>query len=173
VIVAASDVDSPNILRRHRAQAALALLMACMLSACSPVEGTRVGPAEPTGSATEAIKELGAIEAIQTFGQFGLPVWPEILGIESDSGADTRYRLAMRLDDGQLQEFLSQFLLGPQPSDIPRSMSVIAGPALDSAPDPLYLQNGISSTDGAFVREIIIDKRAPDETYVHIAVYTI
>ena len=79
----------------------------------------------------------------------------------------------MRLDDGQLEEFLSQFLLGPQPSDIPRSMPVIAGPALDSAPDPLYLQNGIDSTAGAFVREIIIDKRAPDETYVHISVYTV
>ena len=52
-------------------------------------------------------------------------------------------------------------------------MSVIAGPALESAPDPQYLQNGIDSTNGAFVREIIIDKRAPDETYVHISVYTL
>lgn len=174
VLVAASDAGRPHILRRHSAQPALAaLLMACALSACSPVEGARVEPAEPAGSAIEAIKELGAIEAIQALGQFGLPVWPEILGVESDSGADTRYRMAMRLDDGQLEEFLSQFPLGPQPSDIPRSMSVIAGPALDFAPDPLYLQNGIDSTAGAFVREIIIDQRAPDETYVHIAVYTI
>ena len=164
VVVAASDVDRANILRRHSAQAALALLMACVLTACSPVEGTRADPAEPT---------VSVLEAIQTSGEFGLPVWPEILGVESDSGADIRYRMAMRLDDGQLEEFLSQFLLGPQPSDMPKSMSLIAGPALESAPDPQYLQNGIDSTNGAFVREIIIDKRAPDETYVHISVYTL
>jgi hypothetical protein len=132
-----------------------------------------VEPAESAGSAIEEIQALGAIEAIQTFGQFGLPLWPEILDIESDSGADTRYRMAMRLDDGQLEEFLSQFPLGPQPSEIPRSTPVLAGPALDSAPDPLYLQNGIDSTYGAFVREIIVDKRALNETYVHISVYTV
>lgn len=49
---------------------------------------------------------------------------------------------------------------------------MIAGPALDSAPNPLYLQNAIGSPEGSFVREVIIDHRAPNETYVHISVYT-
>ncbi|WP_084051822.1 hypothetical protein, partial [Mycobacterium avium] len=102
--------------------------------------------------------DISPIEAIQTLGQMGLPVWPEILDAESDAGADTRYRLTMRLDDGQLEEFLSQFPIAPQPSEIPRTMSVTAGPALQSAPDPLFLQNGIGSQDGAYVREIIVDK---------------
>ncbi|ETZ57981.1 hypothetical protein LIX17_23900 [Mycobacterium avium subsp. hominissuis] len=140
-----------------------ALLTACALAACSPVNEPRTEPAQP---------DISPIEAIQTLGQMGLPVWPEILDAESDAGADTRYRLTMRLDDGQLEEFLSQFPIAPQPSEIPRTMSVIAGPALQSAPDPLFLQNGIGSQDGAYVREIIVDKRAPDETYVHIAVYS-
>lgn len=173
LVIVAASVDRSQTRRRGAPAAVAALLMACVLSACSPVEDARVERAESTGSAIEEIQALGAIEAIQTFGQFGLPVWPEILDFESNSGADIRYRMAMRLDDGQLVEFLSQFPLGPQPSDIPRSMPVLAGPALDSAPDPLYLENGIDSTDGAFVREIIIDKRAPNEAYVHISVYTI
>ncbi len=164
LVIVAASVDRSQTRRRGAPAAVAALLMACVLSACSPVEDARVERAESTGS---------AIEAIQTFGQFGLPLWPEILDFESDSGADIRYRMAMRLDDGQLEEFLSQFALGPQPSDIPRSMPVLAGPSLDSAPDPLYLENGIDSTDGAFVREIIIDQRAPNEAYVHISVYTI
>lgn len=173
LVIVTASVDRPQTTRRDAPASLAALLIACMLTACSPAEGTRVEPAESTRSAIEAIQALGAVEAIQTFGQFGLPVWPEILGVDSDSGADIRYRMAMRVDDEQLEEFLSQFPLGPQPSDIPRSMPVIAGPALDSAPDPLYLQNTTDSTAGVFVREIIVDKRAPNETYVHISVYTL
>lgn len=141
-----------------------ALLTACALTACSPVNERQTESADP---------DISPIEAIQTVGQIGLPALPEILDADTDSGADTRYRLAMRLDDGQLEEFLSQFPITPQPSDITRTMSVIAGPALESAPEPLWLQNGIDSQDGGYVREIIVDKRAPDETYVHIAVYTV
>lgn len=141
----------------------VALLATCALAACSPVN-ERIEPTQP---------EVSPIEAIQTLGQTQLPLWPEILAAESDSGADTRYRLTMLLDDGQLDEFLSQVLLGPQPSDVPRTMSVIAGPALESAPDPLLLQTWIDSPDGGYVREIVVDKRAPDEVYVHIAVYTV
>jgi hypothetical protein len=113
-----------------------ALPFACVLAARSPVEGTRAGPAEP---------EISPVTAIQTLGQIGLSLWPEILAFESDSGADTRCQMAMRLDDAQLDEFSSQFLILPQPSVIPRSMSVIAGPALDSAPNPLYVQDAIGS----------------------------
>lgn len=140
-----------------------ALLAVCALAACSPVSERW---------AESAQSKITPIEAVQTLGQIRLPLWPEILDAESDAGADTRYRVAMRLDDGQLEEFLSQFLLGPQPSDIPRSMSVIAGPALESAPELLFMQTGIDSPGGGYLREIIVDKRAPGEAYVHIAVYT-
>lgn len=172
LVIVTASVDRSQSRRRGALASLAALLMACVLSACSPVEDAPVERAESAGSAIEEIQALGAIEAIQTFGQFGLPVWPEILDFESDSGADIRYRMAMRLDDGQVEEFRSQFPLGPQPSETPRSMPVLAGPALGSAPDPLYLENAIDSTYAAFVREIIIDKRAPNETYVHISVYT-
>ncbi|MBX9922189.1 MAG: hypothetical protein K2Y33_20545, partial [Mycolicibacterium frederiksbergense] len=64
-----------------------ALLTACALAACSPVNELRTEPAQ---------SDVSPIEAIQTLGQMGLPVWPEILDAESDSGADTRYRLTMR-----------------------------------------------------------------------------
>lgn len=156
---------APRKLSARGVQAcAAAVLVAFAITACTPVADTESAPEQPA---------VSVIEEIQDLGQVGLPTWPEILAAESDNGADTRYRMVMRLDANQLEEFLSQFPVGPAASDVPRSISVIAGPALDSAPNPLYLQNAISSTDGAFVREIIVDQRAPDEVYVHIAVFSV
>lgn len=142
---------------------ALAAVVVGATVACTPVEQTRVEPVVPS---------ISSIEAVRTLGQIALPIHPEIVGVSHDSGADERYQLVMRLDAAQREEFLSQFAVGPVPSAIPRSMSVIAGPALDSAPNPLYLQNTVASTDGRYVREIVIDERGPDAVYVHIAVYT-
>lgn len=156
-------VDLMWIRRRGMPTLFAVAFMSSVLSACAPVVDTAAAPAQ---------SDISPIEAIKSMGQVGLPAWPEILGAESDSGADTRYRMVMRLDGGQLEEFLSQFLVAPQPSEVPRSMSVIAGPALGSAPDLRFLQTGLSSSDGAYIREIIVDTRAPDETYVHISVYT-
>lgn len=141
----------------------VALVVMCAMSGCSA----------PDGRTSESGEPMSPIEAVQSLGQLGLPALPEFVGFDSDSGADTRYQIVMRLDDDQLDEFLSQFPIAPEPSDIPKSMSVIAGPALDAAPNPLYLQNAISSPEGSYVREVIVDQRAPNETYVHIAVYTI
>lgn len=151
---------------RHRGvrAAVAALLMSGALAACTPVTDTRAEPYEPA---------VSPIEAVQTLGQIALPTWPEIIGLSSDSGADTRYRIAMRLDGGQAQEFLSQFPVGPAPSQIPRSMSVTGGPTLDSAPDPLYLQDVVPSAEGTFMREIVVDERGPDEIYVHVSVFTV
>ena len=151
--------------RHYGVQVAVAAaLTAFAITACTPVADTETVPAEPA---------VSVIEAIQDLGQVGLPMWPEILDAESDSGADTRYRLVMRLDAEQLEEFLSQFPVGPAPSSIPRSMAVIAGPALDSAPNPLYLQTAIGSSDGTYIREIVVDERAPDAVYVHVSVFTV
>lgn len=154
------------VVRRVLSLVATAPLVLGSAMACSAVDDANRVPAS---TATP----VSPIEAVQTFGQVSLPAVPEIIGIDTDSGADTRYRLAMRLDEAQYDDFLSQFPVPPAPSDIPRSTPVIAGPAMDSARSPLYLQSAVESPEGPFVREIIVDERAPDEIYVHIAVYTL
>lgn len=107
------------------------------------------------------------------FGDVTLPPGIEVLGTDTDSGRDTRYRLALRMSDGQLDEFLRQFPEAPRPSDIPKSTLVIAGPELSSAPDPRYAQDRVDTAEhGTVTREVIVDERAPDEVYVHLSLYT-
>jgi hypothetical protein len=153
-----NDLKTTVLMRRL----VVALLVVCSMAGCSASDAWTPRYGEP----------LSPIEAVQSLGQIGLPALPEFVAVYGDSGADTRYQIVMRLDDDQRDEFLSQFPIAPAPSEIPKSMPVIAGPALDSAPNPLYLQNAIGSPEGLFVREVIVDQRAPNETYVHISVYT-
>lgn len=118
----------------------------------------------------------GAQVSPDTAAQFGdVVVRPgvEVLAVDSDSGIDTRYRLALRTTDAHLPALVSQFTARPQPSQIPRSTPVIAGPELSTAPNPLYAQDRVTTKAGRTVyREIIVDERSPDEVYVHLAMYT-
>ncbi|GAS94015.1 uncharacterized protein RMCC_0981 [Mycolicibacterium canariasense] len=112
-------------------------------------------------------------ETAAKFGQVTLPPGVEVLGVDTDSGRDTRYRLALRMTGAQLIEFLAQFPWAPRKSDIPKSMQVVAGPPLNSAPAPLYGQDQITTTDhGTVTREVIVDERSPDEVYVHLSLFT-
>lgn len=112
-------------------------------------------------------------ETAAGFGDVTLPPGVEVLGTDADSGRDTRYRLALRMTDAQLDAFLGQFSETPRPSDIPESTPVIAGPELSSAPDPRYAQDRVdTAAHGMVTREIIVDERAPDEVYVHLSLYT-
>jgi hypothetical protein len=135
-----------------------------VLSACSTHE-----PVRDEGGQNMPV----SAETAAKFGEVTLPQGVQVLGTDTDSGRDTRYRLALRMTDAQLDEFLTQFPWTPEKSDIPKSTSVIAGPELGSAPDPRYGQDQIVTTDhGAVTRELIVDQRAPDEVYVHLSLYT-
>lgn len=108
------------------------------------------------------------------FGDVALPPGVQVLGTDTDSGRDTRYRLALRMTDAQLGDLLAQFSAAPRPSEIPKSTPVIAGPELSTAPDPRYAQDQVdTAAHGTVTREIIVDERAPDEVYVHLSLYTI
>lgn len=140
------------------------LMMLGALSACATHDAIRDGGDQ---------KMPVPAETAAKFGEVTLPQGVQVLGTDTDSGRDTRYRLALRMTDAQLREFLTQFPETPEKSEIPKSTPVIAGPALSSAPDPLYAQDQIVTTDhGTVTREIIVDQRAPDEVYVHLSLYT-
>ena len=142
----------------------MVLLMSCAASACATHDAARDGGAQKTAVSAETAAK---------FGEVTLPQGIQVLGTEADSGRGTRYRLALRMNDAQLEEFLSQVPETPQPSDVPKSTQVIAGPALSSAPAPLYAQDQIITQDhGTVTRELIIDRRAPAEVYVHLSLYT-
>jgi hypothetical protein len=135
-----------------------------MLCACSTPDAPR-----DRGDQKMPVSAQTAAE----FGDVTLPPGVEVLGTDTDSGRDTRYRLALRMTDAHLDEFLGQFSETPRPSDIPKSTPVIAGPDLSSAPDPRYAQDRIDTAEhGTVTREIIVDERAPDEVYVHLSLYT-
>ncbi|KAA0120442.1 hypothetical protein CIW51_02855 [Mycolicibacterium sp. P9-22] len=140
---------------------AVVLLVLC---ACSTPDAPRDGGDQkmPVSAQTAA-----------DFGDVTLPPGVQVLGTDTDSGRDTRYRLALRMTDAQLGEFLAQFSAAPRPSDIPRSTPVIAGPELSTSSDPRYAQDQVdTAAHGAVTREIIVDERAPNEVYVHLSLYT-
>ncbi|MGX9671438.1 hypothetical protein [Mycobacterium sp. HM-7] len=136
------------------------ILILCTLSACS----------------TEVTREQKApvsAEAAAAFGDVTLPQGAQVLATVTDSGRDTRYRVALRLTDGQLRDFLGQFPTEPRPSDIPKTMTGLAGPSLSGAPRPLFLQEKVTTKDHKLVnREVVVDERGPDEVYVHLSLFT-
>lgn len=144
-----------------RRAAVLCLLAAILLftTGCGPGEnrpGTQVSP-----------------DTAAQFGDVVIPPGVEVLSVDSDSGIDTRYRLALRTTAAHLPALVSQFTAQPQPSQIPRTTPVIAGPELSTAPNPLYAQDRVTTKAGRTVyREIVVDERSPDEVYVHLAMYT-
>lgn len=144
-----------------RRAAALCLLAAILLflTGCGTGEnrpGTQVSP-----------------DTAAQFGDVVVPPGVEVLAVDSDSGIDTRYRLALRTTDAHLPALVSQFMAQPQPSQIPRTTPVIAGPELSTAPNPLYAQDRVTTKAGRTVyREIVVDERSPDEVYVHLTMYT-
>src|SRR5687768_11151881 len=107
---------------------AVALLVLC---ACSTPDAPRDG-----GDQTMPVSAQTAAD----FGDVALPPGVRVLGTDTDSGRDTRYRLALRMTDSQLGDLLAQFSAAPRPSEIPKSTPVIAGPELSTAPDPRYAQ---------------------------------
>lgn len=139
--------------------------LALLFTACSTPDATSPGDRSSGGQVSAA--------TASEFGDVTLPGGAEVLGADSDSGIDTRYRLALRMNTAQLRELLSQFKEQPQASEIPRATPVIAGPPLSDAPNPLYAQDRITTKAGRTVyRDIIVDERSPDEVYVHLAMFT-
>lgn len=53
-------------------------------------------------------------ETAAKFGEVTLPQGVQVLGTDTDSGRDTRYRLALQMTDTQLREFLPQFPRHPR-----------------------------------------------------------
>ncbi len=137
------------------------LAMVLLFSACSTSPGGR-SPSGPVSAETAA-----------GFGDVVIPPGVEVLGTDSDSGIDTRYRLALRMNAAQLREFLSQFEQQPRSSEIARTTAVLVGPQLSGAPDPRYAQDRVTTKAGPTVyRDVIVDERSPDEVYVHLSIFT-
>ena len=135
-----------------------AVLIVCAFSACST---------EKRGG------QKVSAETAAAFGDVTLPQGAQVLATDTDSGRDTSYRLALRMTGSQLREFLAQFPAQPRPSEIPKTIGVLAGPSLATAPDPLLLQDKVTTKDHKLVnREIVVDQRASDEVYVHLSLYT-
>ncbi|MHA7662973.1 hypothetical protein [Mycolicibacterium sp. HS_4_1] len=144
---------------RYLSALAAAFLMLWVLSACS----TEVKSGSQKVSAETAAE----------FGDVTLPKGVEVLATDTDSGRDTRYRLAMRMTDSQLRDFLAQFPAAPRRSEIPKTITVLAGPSLVDAPEPLFLQDKIATKAHRLVnREVVVDQRGPGEVYVHVSLYT-
>jgi len=140
-------------------RALTALLMLCALSACSTENREQKVPVPA--------------ETAAAFGDVTLPKGAAVLATVTDSGRDTRYRVALRMTDSQLRDFLGQFPAAPRPSDVPKTMTGLAGPSLASAPTPLFLQDKVTTKDHGLVnREVVVDQRGPDEVYVHLSLYT-
>lgn len=133
-----------------------------LFTACSTPEATTPRDGGQVSAATAA-----------EFGDVALPAGADVLGVDSDSGIDTRYRLALRMNAVQLRELLSQFEEQPRVSEIPRTTPVIAGPPLSDAPHPRYAQDRVTTKAGRTVyRDVIVDERSADEVYVHLAMFT-
>lgn len=144
---------------RYLSALAAAVLMVWVSSACST-------------EAKRGSQKVSA-EAAAEFGDVTLPKGVEVLATDTDSGRDTRYRLALRMTDRQLRDFLVQFPEAPRPSDIPKTIRVLAGPSLVDAPKPLFLQDKITTkADRVVNREVAVDERGPGEVYVHVSLYT-
>lgn len=152
--------------KKFAALASWLLAAALLFTACSTTSGDATAGDGGNGMPSSA-------EAAAEFGDVVLPPGVEVLGVDVDSGRDTRHRLALRTNAAQLPELLSQFTRQPQVSEIPRTTEVIAGPELSGAPNPLYAQDRITTKGGRTVnREVIVDERSPDEVYVHLSLYT-
>ena len=135
-----------------------AVLIMCAFSACST---------EKRGG------QKVSAETAAAFGDVTLPQGAQVLATATDSGRDTRYRLSLRLTDSQLRDFLAQFPAQPGPSEVPKTITVLAGPSPATAPTPLFLQDKVTTKDDKVVnREIVVDERGPDEVYVHLSLYT-
>ncbi|BCJ79631.1 MULTISPECIES: hypothetical protein [unclassified Mycolicibacterium] len=142
---------------RHLGMLAAVLVM-CAFSACS---------VEKTG------EQKVSAETAAAFGDVTLPQGAQVLATATDAGRDTRYRLSLRLTDSQLREFLGQFPAQPRPSEIPKTITVLAGPSPVTASKPLFLQDKVTTKDHKLVnREVVVDERGPDEVYVHLSLYT-
>ncbi|WP_418002749.1 hypothetical protein ACNO8X_22255 [Mycobacterium sp. PDNC021] len=140
-------------------RALTAVLMLCALSACSTENREQKVPVPA--------------EMAAAFGDVTLPQGAAVLATVTDSDRDTRYRVALRMTDSQLHDFLGQFPAAPRPSQIPKTMTALAGPSLASAPTPLFLQDKVTTKDHGLVnREVVVDQRGPDEVYVHLSLYT-
>lgn len=144
---------------RYLSALAAAVVMLGVLSACS-------------AEAKRGSQKVSA-ETAAEFGDVTLPKGVEVLATDTDSGRDTRYRLALRISDSQLRDFLAQFPAAPGPSEIPKAIPVLAGPSLVDAPKPLFLQDKITTKAHRLVnREVVVDERKPGEVYVHVSLYT-
>lgn len=141
------------------------LLAAVLIAACTT-------PGDPTPEDRGQGMQASAATAAE-FGDVVLPPAVEVLGVDTDSGRDTRYRLALRMTAAELPKLLSQFAQQPKASKIPRTTRVIAGPELADAPNPMFAQDRVTTKAGKSVtREVIVDERSPDEVYVHLSMYT-
>lgn len=105
------------------------------------------------------------------FGRIVVPPGVEVLGASVFDQIETRYEIALRMRENDVQPLLtaSGFSKKFAHFTVDPDRPVIAGPPLSTATSLWYEQDQIANEQNAsVVRDFFVDIRSPDEVYVHI-----
>jgi hypothetical protein len=153
-----SAADTARIFESSRTLAPVLplLLIAIVVTACGIGLNTRRDKPVSAGAAA-------------AFGAVTLPAGAQVLGTDRESDREIQYQLVLRMNARQLVDFLGQCHERPELSEVPKYHTVLAGPPLSGAPNPLYSQDRVSTEDhGTIYRDVTVDERSPDEIHVHL-----
>jgi hypothetical protein len=114
-------------------------------------------------------------EALE-FGGIELPPSATVLGVESEAGANTLYRLAIRIEPGSVDRTLADSGFMAELQQGRRVfMPPVAGFDLDSGGGIASAQDRFRSGDGGeltVIREILVDRSDPAAPIVHLWLFT-
>ncbi|TDZ80527.1 hypothetical protein DE4585_00444 [Mycobacteroides salmoniphilum] len=111
------------------------------------------------------------VEEAEAFGRIDIPAGLQVLEVRMDRGIDTRYRVALRVSERDVETILrkSKFTEHFLPVKDPSAMTVIAGPPLSSATKVMAAQGHVEKP--WVYRDIVQDIRSSDEVYLHISLF--
>ncbi|TDZ98627.1 hypothetical protein [Mycobacteroides salmoniphilum] len=111
------------------------------------------------------------VEEAAAFGRIDIPAGLQVLKVRMDRGIDTRYRVALRVSERDVETILrkSKFTEHFLPVKDPSAMTVIAGPPLSSAINVVEAQDHLEKP--WVYRDIVQDIRSADEVYLHISLF--
>lgn len=149
--------------------AALMLVAAC--TAGSGEGGVRVTESErQTVGADPAV-----VSAALEFGGIVLPASATVLGVQHDRGVDERYRVVLRLPEGDVAGLLSGSGFAAAPvADTGPFPATVDGFELEASAGTEAVSDSVSPGDGragTVFREVVVD-RAGTEPVIHLWLFT-
>lgn len=111
------------------------------------------------------------VEEAEAFGKVDIPDGVDVLKVRMDHGIDTRYEVALRVTERDVEtilrnsRFSAPFLMVKDPS----TMTFIAGLPMSSATNVAQARDHIEKP--WVYRDIVQDIRSPDEVYLHIVLF--